>query len=82
MDDEQSTDVVNEFHGEPPAVTVSYGVFEVSVFGGPGDTLEDIEGVAERRVETAMNDIENLKRMDYDLNEEYDGGETTSRMSH
>jgi len=82
--DEQKSECNSIESGEPPAVTINYGVFEVAVYGGSGDSLEKVEEATERRVEEAMKNIEELKRMDYDLSEEYteeDDRGPTGRMS-
>jgi len=58
--------------GDNPFMHVDYRVFEVSVHGGPDDTVEDVSEAMEERIEQALQDIEQLKRTDFELDDEYD----------
>lgn len=58
--------------GDNPFMHIDYRVFEISVHGGPDDDLEDVNEIAEERLEDALEQIEELKRTDFQLDDEFD----------
>jgi len=58
--------------GDNPFMHVDYRVFEVSVHGGSGDDVEDVNEAMQERLEEALEDIEQLKRTDFELDDEFD----------
>jgi hypothetical protein len=58
--------------GDNPFMHVDYRVFEVSVHGGAEDTVEDVNEVMEERLNEALEQIEDLKRTDFELDDEFD----------
>lgn len=62
-----------------PTIHKNYRVFEVTVSGGPEDTLEDVQEIHDEEVEQAKQDVEDLKRIDFKLDEEFDADRQAAR---
>lgn len=65
-------EVESESDNNNPSMHVDYRVFEVEVQGGQDDNLEDVNEVMNERLENALQQIEALKRTDFNLDEEFD----------
>ena len=65
-------DAQNEEDNSNPSMHVDYRVFEVEVQGGDSEDLEDVNEVMDERLRTALQQIESLKRTDFNLDEEFD----------
>jgi len=61
-----------ESDNDNPSMHVDYRVFEVEVQGGQNDDLDDVNEVMNERLESALQQIEALKRTDFNLDEEFD----------
>lgn len=68
--DEPETE--NEEDNTNPSMHVDYRVFEVEVQGGDSEDLEDVNDIMDERLQTALQQIEALKRTDFNLDEEFD----------
>lgn len=79
MDSEEEPTIHNESQNEQlPSVHVDYRVFSVDVYGGPGDSLEDVNEIVEERIDEAVDNIEKLKRNERELESEYEVEEESS----
>lgn len=58
--------------GDNPFMHIDYRVFEISVHGGPDDDVEDVNEIVEERLDDALEQIEELKRTDFQLDDEFD----------
>lgn len=72
QDSEEPATEVEEELGANPFMHVDYRVFEVSVHGGSDDSVEDVNEVMEERLAEALEQIEALKRTDFELDDEFD----------
>jgi len=61
-----------ESDNDNASMHVDYRVFEVEVQGGQNDDLDDVNEVMNERLESALQQIEALKRTDFNLDEEFD----------
>ena len=57
--------------GVAPVVEVDFGIARVKVEGGEEDSLEEVEAVADEKLDQIEPIVEDLKRMDHELREEY-----------
>jgi len=57
---------------EAPFMHIDYRVFEMTVQGSSDDNLEDVDEVMQERLKQALEQIEDLKRTDFQLDEEFD----------
>jgi len=71
-DEEAVSDGTEEGLGSSPFMHVDYRVFEISVHGGGEDSVEDVNEVMEDRLDSALEQIESLKRTDFELDDEFD----------
>lgn len=55
-----------------PSMHVDYRVFEIEVQGGDDENLDDVNEIMNYRLQTALQQIESLKRTDFNLDEEFD----------
>lgn len=58
--------------GDPAIVEVDYGVASVYIQGSPDDSIEDVNEVAESRLRDLEESVAKLKRVDYELGEEFE----------
>ena len=58
--------------GDNPFMHIDYRVFEVSVHGGSEDSIEDVNEIMEEQLEQSLQRIEQLKRTDFELDDEFD----------
>ena len=68
--------------GESPVVEVDFGIARVYVEGSEDNTLEEVESVADQKLQDVEPMVEELKRMDHELREEYlieEDGESLGR---
>ena len=56
-----------------PVVEVDFGIARVYVQGGEDESLEEVNEIADEKLESVTPMVERLKRMDHDLREEYSG---------
>lgn len=49
-----------------------YRVFELTVEGGPGDSLDDVQEVFREEETEAIDNVEALKRLDFELDQEFE----------
>lgn len=74
----EETSMSEDESNDPPTVHIDYRVFEISVEGGEGNTLEEVNEIMDSRIENALEDIEELKRTDFNLDEEFEVDRDTS----
>lgn len=71
--DSPEDEVASESDGDVgPFMHIDYRVFEISVHGGADDDVEDVNEIVEERLDDALEQIEELKRTDFQLDDEFD----------
>lgn len=54
-----------------PCFEVDFGIARLYAEGGPDDSIEDVSEHFDEKVEMLLDNVENLKRLDHELAQEF-----------
>lgn len=64
--------LVSNMTSDNAKIEVDFGIAAVNVEGGENDRLSDVHEIFEKERDKLIEDIGDLKREDYDIQDEYD----------